>query len=124
MHYLNKYMVRFGDAVMFDIDDTLIRSSDGMIIFPMVDVLLHAKSRGYQIILITARPRLQEVVDYTVQQMFELGIPYDELGFCDARDKGRLKLELGYTFVLSVGDLDTDLTHTRHGLNTSTFHHF
>lgn len=124
MYYLEKHEVRFGDAVMFDIDDTLIRASDGMVMFPMVDVLLHAKSLGYTVVIITARPRLQEVIDYTTQQMHDLGIPYDDLGFCNHENKGRLKLELGYNFVLSVGDMPTDLTHTLHGLNTSTLEHF
>jgi len=124
MFYLNMYKPGNNSAVMFDIDDTLIRASDGMVMFPMVDVLLHAKSLGYKVILITARPRLQNVVEYTRDQMGDLGIPYDELGFCNPEDKGRLKMRLGYDFVLSVGDQWTDLTHTRHALNTLTFQHF
>jgi hypothetical protein len=125
MYYLDLYRpVAKNHAVMFDIDDTLIRASDGMVMFPMVDVLLHAKSIGYKVILITARPRLQDVIEYTKDQMRDLGIPYDELGFCNAEDKGKLKLHLGYHFVLSVGDMWTDLTHTRHGLNTLTLQHF
>jgi hypothetical protein len=123
-HYLEMYSVRPSDAVMFDIDDTLIRASDGVVILPMLDVLLRAKSLGYKIIIITARPRLQEVVDYTVEQLRDLGIPYDDLGFCNPEDKGRLKMKLGYNFVLSVGDMPTDLTHTRHALNTVTYEHF
>lgn len=124
IYYLNMYRPGKNDAVMFDIDDTLIRANDGMVILPMIDVLLHAKSLGYVVILITARPRLQNVVDYTIEQMEELGIPYDDIGFCNAEDKGLLKMRLGYHFVLSVGDLWTDLTHTRHALNTRTFEHF
>lgn len=123
-YYLESNHVRSGDAVMFDIDDTLIRARDGMVMFPMLDVLLHAKSLGYHVVIITARPRLQEVVNYTVQQMRDLDIPYDELGFCDAADKGRFKKHLGYNFVLSVGDMETDLTETLHGLNTMTYEHF
>lgn len=123
-HYLDTYCVHPNDAVMFDIDDTLIRASDGMLILPMLDVLLHAKSRGYRVIIITARPRLQEVIDYTVEQLRELGIPYDDLGFCNPEDKGRLKMKLGYNFILSVGDMPTDLTHTRHALHTVTYEHF
>ena len=123
-HYLDTYCVRPNDAVMFDIDDTLIRASDGMIILPMLDVLLHAKSRGYRVIIITARPRLQEVIDYTVEQLSELGIPYDDLGFCNPEDKGRLKMKLGYNFILSVVDMPTDLTHTLHALHTVTYEHF
>lgn len=124
IYYLDLYAVETNDAVMFDIDDTLIRSSDGLVMLPILDVLLHAKSLGYTVILITARPRLQEVIDYTVEQMRELGIPYDQIGFCNAEDKGRLKMKLGYNFVLSAGDLPTDLTHTQHGLNTRTLEHF
>jgi len=125
MYYLDLYApARENDAVMFDIDDTLIRSSDGMVMFPVVDVLLHAKSLGYKVILITARPRLQDVIEYTKEQMRDLGIPYDELGFCNPEDKGQLKMRLGYHFVLSVGDMWTDLTHTRHVLNTRTLQHY
>jgi hypothetical protein len=124
VYYLDLYKPTSRDAVMFDIDDTLIRSSDGMVMFPIVDILLHARDSGYKVILITARPRLQDVIEYTRDQMHDLGIPYDELGFCNAEDKGKLKMSLGYRFVLSVGDLWTDLTHTRHGLNTRTYEHF
>jgi hypothetical protein len=124
IYYLDLYQPGPSDAVMFDIDDTLVRANDGLVMLPILDVLMYAKSSGYKVILITARPRLQEVIDYTVQQMQDLDIPYDELGFCNAEDKGLLKVKLGYNFVLSVGDMPTDLTHTLHGLNTMTLDHF
>lgn len=114
--------VRPGDAVMFDIDDTLL-TYFGKPITPMIKLLWDAQAAGYVIVIITARPRLETVIQWTMQQLAEHGIPYDKLGFIRPEEKIALKQHLGYNFVLSVGDQPTDLTGSDHWLNTSNFSH-
>lgn len=111
---------------MFDIDDTLIKVSDGEVIQPMVDLLRRSKMAGYIIVIITARPWYQENVRYTERQLASKGIMYDHLYFCYPQDKTKLKQELikrGFHFVLSVGDQPTDLTDSDNYINTSIFCH-
>ena len=98
------------DAVMFDIDDTLIKSSDRTTIQDILRLLNFAKSIGYKIVIITARH--SNSLEYTKNQLQEANIKYDELIFASARDKGAMKRSMGYRFVLSCGDLLTDCTDT------------
>ena len=100
-----------GDVVMFDIDDTLISANTRQPIQSIVQLLHTSKILGYKIIIITSRhPSSRE---YTNLQLGGFGIFPDALEFCPAREKTRLKKVLSiihnYTFVLSVGDLPTDL---------------
>jgi len=122
IRYLSGRNVSHTDAVMFDIDDTLIFTS-GRLNVPIYELLLIAQSMGYKIILITARPRFEAVIELTRSQLKMYGITYDYLGFTSHDTKGMMKQKLGYNFILSVGDMETDLTHTRHKLNTSNFSH-
>lgn len=110
------------DAVMFDIDDTLI-FTDGRVNAPMLDLLFRAQSLGYLIVIITARPRYQSVIDHTQEELLRLGIRWDSLAFSDASDKWRVKLDLGHRFVLSVGDMPTDLTASEHFLDLGNLTH-
>tara|TARA_R110000851_G_scaffold235288_2_gene387855 strand:- start:1694 stop:2092 length:399 start_codon:yes stop_codon:yes gene_type:complete len=96
------------DAVMFDIDDTLIRSSDKTPIRDSFNILRLAKTFGYKIIIITARSR--ESRAWTENQLRQYGIYWDQLYFISAGLKGELKRRTGLRFVLSVGDLETDCT--------------
>jgi len=112
--------VRVDDAVMFDIDDTLI-FKNGDPNTPMIELLHIARNLGYKIVIITARPGVGVVIEWTQKQLREYKITYDYLGFTSARTKTLMKKQLPYTFVLSVGDLKTDLTDSKHTLNTSSF---
>lgn len=56
------------DAVMFDIDDTLIWTN-GQPNTPIIDLLHKMKGLGYKIIIITARPGFEEVVKWTVKNL-------------------------------------------------------
>tara|TARA_R110002074_G_scaffold330668_1_gene501165 strand:+ start:156 stop:557 length:402 start_codon:yes stop_codon:yes gene_type:complete len=96
------------DGVMFDIDDTLIRSSDDMVIKGVFKILVHAYNMGYKVIIITARPPQSE--EYTRNQLQAKDIPYHALYFAPPGEKGRLKRNLNIRFVLSVGDMETDCT--------------
>jgi ribonucleotide monophosphatase NagD (HAD superfamily) len=120
--YISGRFIDKNDAVMFDIDDTLIFTS-GRLNVPIYDLLLKAQKMGYKIIIITARPRFEPVIQLTRAQLKMYRIPYNYLGFTSHSTKGQMKQTLGYNFVLSVGDMETDLTHTKHRLNTSNFYH-
>lgn len=109
------------DAVMFDIDDTLIASTSGDILAPVVALARRAAAMGYKIVIITARPHwFGDTVEYTQQNLRDIGVEWDRLAFCDGSQKGWMKRELGYNFVLSVGDMWWDLTDSECWLNTST----
>ena len=105
-----------------DIDDTLIftngRSND-----PIIELLNIAGHMGYKIVIITARPGLEHVIQWTIEQLKEYEIGYNYLGFTSAETKHLMKKQLPYNFLLSVGDMPTDLTGSDHYLNISNFDH-
>lgn len=115
------------NAVMFDIDDTLIRESDGQPIKEMINLLRRSRMAGYRVVIITARPWYSANVEWTQRQLAQYGIYYDDIYFCYPNDKTRVKRELiekyGYHFLLSVGDKPTDLTDSDNYINTSIFCH-
>jgi ribonucleotide monophosphatase NagD (HAD superfamily) len=107
------------DAAMFDIDDTLI-FTDGRPNTPIIQLLYKMKALGYKIIIITARPGFKFAVNWTIKQLEDYGIKYDYLGFTSAQTKTLMKKQLGYNFVLSVGDMPTDWTDSKYYINTSS----
>lgn len=122
IHCISNRDIKPMDAVMFDIDDTLIftngRSND-----PIIELLNIAGHMGYKIVIITARPGLEHVIQWTIEQLREYEIGYDYLGFTSAETKHLMKKQLPYNFLLSVGDMPTDLTGSDHYLNISNFDH-
>lgn len=118
MDLLTNRQVGIHDAAMFDIDDTLI-FTNGQRNEPIIDLLHKMKKLGYIIVIITARPGLHSVVQYTINQLTSHGIVYDYLGFTSAQTKTLMKKKLGYNFVLSVGDMPTDWTDSTYYINTS-----
>ena len=110
------------DAVMFDIDDTLI-FTNGEPNKPIIELLHESLGMTYKIIIITARPPLDHNIERTIKQLYEYGIPYDYIGFSSPLTKGIMKQQLPYNFILSVGDMPTDLTDSEHVLNISNFFH-
>lgn len=107
------------DAAMFDIDDTLL-FLDGTPNIPIIEILFRMKDLGYKIVIITARPHTTLNVKLTKTQLQNNGIYYDHLGFTTPETKGDMKLELGYNFILSVGDQWTDWTHSKYYIDTNT----
>lgn len=108
------------DAVMFDIDDTLISSKTGKrkeIVYKFYTLL---QKLGYKMIIVTARPGFASNVLWTQRQLASHNIVYDKLVFTPAANKGNYKKNSGYNFVVSVGDMDTDLTHTQIAVKIST----
>ena len=122
VHYISNRKVRPMDAVMFDIDDTLIFTS-GRPNVPIIHLLHRAGQMGYKIVIITARPGIGHVIRWTIEQLKEYGIGYDYLGFTSAETKHLMKKNLPYNFMLSIGDMPTDLTGSPHYLNISNFDH-
>ncbi|QIG59926.1 hypothetical protein [Dishui Lake phycodnavirus 4] len=126
MHGLNVIQNRVrehGDAVMFDIDDTLIYqvlAPSGQRNEWMIDLLKEAKDLGYYIIIITARPSTKETIEYTIAQLHNYNIYYDELMFVPAENKTDAKKQSKWKYILSVGDMETDLTDSEHVINTSS----
>ena len=107
------------DAVMFDIDDTLISSTTGKRIEEVYEIYKKTKRMGYKIVIVTARPFFPENVIRTHAQLRDFNIKYDELVFASPENKGRYKRKSKYNFILSVGDMDTDLTDSLYSIKIS-----
>jgi hydroxymethylpyrimidine pyrophosphatase-like HAD family hydrolase len=122
VRYISNRKIKPNDAVMFDIDDTLI-FTDGRPNRPMIELLNRASHMGYAIVIITARPGLEHVIQWTIRQLDEYRIGYNYLGFTSAQTKHLMKKQLPYNFILSVGDMPTDLTESQHYLNISSYDH-
>ena len=115
LNYVTGRIIDKNDAVMFDIDDTLLRK-DGTIIKEMVYLFQICKSLGYKMVVITARPYSEENVKYTKKQLDLNNITPSMLVFADPQKKTFAKEELKLHFVLSVGDLYTDLGGSDHSI--------
>jgi ribonucleotide monophosphatase NagD (HAD superfamily) len=111
------------DAAMFDIDDTLIASGTGKIIEDVYDLYKSIQAKGYKMVIITARPGFYENVKWTQQQLKEIDITYDELIFTPPHSKSIYKRESKYNYILSVGDMDTDLTDSKFSIKVSNAYH-
>ncbi len=112
-----------GDAVMFDIDDTLIESSTGKVIRDIYELYKNAQKKGYRMIIITARPGFYKNVLWTRDQLRNIDISYDELVFTPPLGKSLYKRASNYNYILSVGDMDTDLTDSKYSIKVSNVHH-
>ena len=111
---VSERIVKPRDAVMFDIDDTLIRSVDGTPIKEMVQLFHVCQTRGYVMVIITARPHTPENVKKTHDELLIHGITHDRLIFAEPSHKKKAKELTGLHYVLSVGDLYTDLDSSEH----------
>jgi len=107
------------DAAMFDIDDTLIASDTGNVIEDVYNLYKSVQKKGYKMIIITARPGFYKNVIWTQNQLRDIDITYDELVFTPALNKSIYKRESKYNYILSVGDMDTDLTDSKYSIKVS-----
>lgn len=119
MNVLKNRYVKYNDAVMFDIDNTLIFTNTRPNI-PAIELLEDCVRLGYRIVIMTARPNIPGMLCFTKCQLYMYGIYYDELHLVPAKKKGELKRKTGYNYVLSVGDQDTDLTDSKYVIKIST----
>ena len=104
-------------CVIFDIDDTLIRSKDQSIIYPIYDLYEYARFHGITTVLITARPGFMNNIKITMEELKEKNISYDLLYFKPPHmtDIEKYKMfarkevnEAGYTCIFSIGDMYWD----------------
>ncbi|MFZ4599756.1 MAG: HAD hydrolase family protein [Terrimicrobiaceae bacterium] len=105
---VSQRIVQDDDAVMFDIDETLIHV-DGSPIEEMISLFKLCKVLGYKTIIITARPDFAVIQCQTVLQLSSLGIFPTHTYHVPPQFKTQVKEQSGYNYVLSVGDLYTDL---------------
>ena len=112
---VSERVVAENDAVMFDIDDTLLKK-DETPIPEMIYLFRVCKSLGYKMVIITARPYYEENIINTKNQLIKNGIITDKLVFTDMEKKTKAKELLEYNFVLSVGDQYTDLGGSDHSI--------
>jgi len=112
LEFLTHRKVGPNDAVMFDIDDTLIDTIYQEPIFSSIRLAQVANQLGYKVIIITARPNYPDVREFTISQLNDIGVPYDELYL--SIKKSDVKQYTGYKYILSVGDQWYDTTDSEH----------
>ena len=117
MSFLSNRVRESNDAVMFDIDDTLLRLTPPTYdtvhpIREMISLYKFAEMIGYKMIIITARPYSEENGMWTYRQLLEIGINPYKIYYAAPLEKGNAKNAMGLNFVISVGDQWTDLTDT------------
>ena len=113
INILQNRVLQPNDAVMFDIDDTLIYY-DTEPNTHIIDLLNISKVLGYKVILITARPDFEDNRQITENELKKHNIYFDLLFYTNHRNKQNIKEQLSSTFVLSVGDMWSDLTNSLH----------
>lgn len=110
---------RQNSAIVFDLDDTLVRSSNGSIIKQMKKLYLECVSRNITIFIITARDPCYRISTEKMLKRVGLG-GYRQLIMCewDGNDNiGQLKAHKrktiyddGYTIFYNIGDSSTDFS--------------
>jgi predicted secreted acid phosphatase len=119
LHTLKVMNLPENPAIIFDIDDTLIDSSNGKSIDPIVMIYNYAKMIGIIPIIITSRPGYSRVIEWTKNQLLNNGITgYNSLYLIPVNkiDSWKFKLyarknvyQRGYNIVMSLGDQDWDI---------------
>lgn len=96
------------DAVMFDMDETLVHEN-GTPIPDMIALFKTCKKLGYKVIIITGRPDYAVNHHFTLTQLVKYKLFPDEVYFIPPMEKTRIKKQTGLHYILSVGDQHTDL---------------
>jgi len=98
-------------AIIFDIDDTLIDSRTHTIIKPVYQLYKYCQNKGYNIYIITARPRIPYGVQLTLNQLYSLGITgFKNIAFRPPLEidvpgyKLKARKAIGDEVIMSVGD--------------------
>jgi predicted secreted acid phosphatase len=115
---LRSYVPAENDAVVFDIDDTLIDQKTKQVIQPVYDFYTFLKERMI-IFIITARPDLDKTIEYTKNELTKHNIrEYKSIYFrkVSNTDIRRYKLyarkdilDKGYNILISIGDKEWDI---------------
>jgi len=106
------------NIIIYDIDDTLIKS-DGTPIWPIIRTFYYAKQKGIQTAIITARQGNPENVARTIDQLAQYGLTgYSSIYFRQPNcvDYYKYKLTCRYDIhmnnfkaIISIGDSDWDI---------------
>lgn len=103
-------------AVVFDIDDTLISSKTNNIIPNVFNFYNYCINRGYNVYIITARAGTIKNMNATIQQLHDLNITqYKRLYFRKpsdlqiARSKKLARKHIPHDIILSIGDQPGDI---------------
>ena len=120
MDVLEKIPFDKNQAVVFDIDDTLIHSGTHEIITDVFNIYQYCVNKGYHIHIITARAANNKTVQLTLLQLHFLNIKkYETISFrpifdlnvykfkLDARKK--IKDKYNQNVVMSIGDMWWDI---------------
>ena len=110
---LKNHNRQLNDAVMFDIDDTLI-NYDQTPNNSIIELANISHYMGFKVIIITARPDFSENRAHTEDELKFHNIYYDLIIYTNHSNKSEIKQNLNSRFVLSVGDLWTDVTDSLH----------
>ena len=105
-------------AVMFDIDDTLLKVNGNTFtpLFPIIELLNFALNNGFYVIIITAREDTGK--NFTIKQLNDYGIKYTRLHMrtktqnfktFKSQIKEYYQKEYHIPFVMSIGDNENDI---------------
>jgi len=116
MNILENIPFKKNQAVVFDIDDTLINSKTNQLIDWVFDLYNYCIIKGYNIYIITARPGTVPNMNATIKQLARLNIGnYKRLYFRHphdmqiARFKKLARKSINKKVVLSIGDQPGDI---------------
>ena len=116
MDILKKIPYHPRQAIIFDIDDTLIDSRKHRIIPKVFELYRYCRNRGYNIYIITARPKIPYGMQLTLKQLYSLGItgfkqiifrPPLEINVPEYKLKARKSIT--DDVIMSVGDKKWDI---------------
>jgi predicted HAD superfamily phosphohydrolase YqeG len=116
MNVLEQIPFFHNQAIVFDIDDTLINSDTHQLMPKTVSLFKYCVNRGYHVYIITARAKTNEAVNFTLRQLSSLGITgFRSIAFRNPNDfniskfKEDARKSIPQTVIMSVGDQPWDI---------------
>jgi len=116
MDILDKIPFSSNQAIVFDIDDTLIDSTTHKIIPRVFELYEYCRNKGYNIYIITARPKIPYGIQLTLTQLHAMGITgftniafRPPLEFNIAQYKLNARKAIKNHIIMSVGDKRWDM---------------
>lgn len=116
MNILETIPFQPNQAIVFDIDDTLISTTTGQCITEVCNLYNHCRKKGYTIYIITARGGTPYGMNFTIKQLQHCGINgYKKVFFRPPATlnislyKKNARKSIPETVVMSVGDQAWDI---------------
>ena len=116
MNILEQIPFNRDQAIVFDIDDTLINSDTGEIMSKVFSLYQYCVVKGYYVYIVTARAKTPDAVAFTLHQLRSLGITgFKSIAFRppDNWDIPGFKMEarrsIPQKVIMSVGDQYWDI---------------